>query len=449
MAGRWVAMHARAHLCDTSPGNGDFMIRIKTLDNGVTVLTEPIESVRSCAIGLWLVMGSRDEREHEEGLTHFAEHMLFKGTSRYNAQDLANTINFLGGHVNAYTSQEVMSLQAKAIDTKAAMTLDLLAEMLTDSVFPDAEVGRERQVILEECRMYEDSPEDFSHDLFVQNLWPRDPLGRPVIGRRSAIRRFTRGRLMAFWSEHFRPERLVVSMAGAFDEAACRKVIEQRLGRLERGRRPLGKRAKPPVEATRRSHRARAVEQAQFVIGARGPHRTHPDRFAFGLMNMILGGGMSSRLFQEIRERRGLAYSISSYIQYFSDCGYLAIAGGTSPQTLDEVLRITMDEVARIREEFVTPPELEMARAQVIDAILMGMESTDARMSRLAENWISLGRVPSIEETLGKLEAVAVADVRRVARKYCLPAAMAASIIGPKAVGKSLDKWRRMAGRQA
>lgn len=417
-----------------NPRHGsDSTIRIRRLPSGVRVITEPNSAVRSCGVGLWLDIGSRHEQPGEEGLSHFVEHMLFKGTHTKNVRQIGDAINYLGGNVNAYTTQEVLCVHARTVDRKAHEALDLLTEMITDSTFPAEELKRERQVVLEEYKMYEDSPEDLSVDTFLQNLWPSHPLGRPVIGTRGSIRKFSHPALEDYWRREFRPDRLLISIAGSFDAKACSQLLNKRLGSLVV---PTTTAERPALSALdalpRQSYKRRPIEQSHFCLGIDGPDRRSPDRFAFGLMNMILGGGMSSRLFQEIREKRGLAYSIGSFAQLFSDHGFLAVSGGTSPATLAEVIRITLDEIRRICEEDVTEQELFLAREQVIDAMLMGMENTEARMTRLAESVLAYGRVVPLDEVIRRIRQVDATHVRKVAWNYFYSRPFAVSFVGPK-----------------
>ncbi len=413
-------------------GRGSTPIRLRTLPNGMRLVSEQLAGVRSCAIGVWVDMGSRWEQPDEAGLSHFIEHMLFKGTARLDTHGIADAINELGGNVNAFTSQEQLCLHARTIDVKGPAALDLLAQLLLDSTFPVAEVRRERGVILEECKMYEDNPEELTLDVFMRNLWPEHPLGRPVIGRRGTIRSFDRERLVEFWRRELRPERIVVVISGAFDAGAMARVIRRRFMPLTargRGSRPRQKR---PVGAiSRQSCLRRTIEQSHFCLGTAAPMRRSPERFGFGLMNLILGGGVSSRLFQEIREKRGLAYSIGSFTQYFNDAGSFAVSGGTSPTLLSEVLRITVDEIERICEEDVSERELELARSQVIDSLLLGMENTETRMMRMADAVLTHGRVLGTEEIIKRVNEVDAAAVRASARKYLRSGPLALSCVGP------------------
>jgi predicted Zn-dependent peptidase len=422
------------------------MIRLRTLANGLRIATENIEGVRSCGVGLFLDIGSRHEHEHEAGLSHFIEHMLFKGTRHHDARGLADAANFLGGNVNAYTTQESICLHAKTVDGKAHLALDLLCEMLLDSTFPEEEVARERQVILEEYKMVEDNPDELGVDQFVKNLWPGHPLGRPIIGTRQTIRRFSRAGLLQYWRREFNPSRLVVALAGACDEAACNEVITRRLEPLRPGRRTRRLRQPFTGTAPRTTYHARTIEQTHFCLGVQGPDRLAEDRYAYAMMNMILGGGMSSRLFQEIREKRGLAYSIGSFAQLFSDIGLFGVTGATSPEVLEEVLRISLTELALLATTAPPADELDLARAQVTDAMLMSLENTESRMTRLAESLITYGRVVSVDEVIAAVNAVTPEQVRDCAARYLQPRRYALSLIGPAENRSILKKIRALRG---
>ena len=408
------------------------MIRTRTLPSGLCTVTESIPAVRSCGIGLWLEIGSRHELPGEEGLSHFIEHMLFKGTRQHDVRQIGDMINYLGGNINAYTSQEMLCLHAKTVDRKAHEALDLLAELLMDSLFPADEIKRERQVVLEEYKMVEDSPDDLSVDIFLKNLWPNHPLGMPVIGTCKSIKSFSRDSILNYWQREFRPDRLLIALAGSFDEKACARVIKRRFGHWEI---PVGG-DRPPFEVQdmkpRQTYLKRPVEQAYFCLGTAAPHRSSSERFAFGLMNMVLGGGMSSRLFQEIREKRGLAYSIGSFAQLFKDRGCFAVSGGTGFAALEEVLRITLAEIARICDEDVSEHELAMAREQIVDHILLGLENTESRMSRIAESILTFGRIVPVDEVIQKIRDVTPEEIRKVANHFLRVESFAVSSIGPK-----------------
>lgn len=419
------------------------MIHQRTLANGVHVAMERMESVRSCAIGVWLQMGSEHERSGEYGLAHFIEHMLFKGTSRYDAQMLADELDRIGGQVNASTNQETLALTAYCIDGKAPRALELLTHMLLDSVYPDEEIRRERNVVLEEFKMYEDTPDDLIVDHFFRNLWPGTALGRPVLGTPGSIRRFSSARIRSFLDREFHPARILITLAGSFDEKACMGVLRERLGALEprRAGRASAARPKPAQGAAmplggrvRRTVERRPIEQVHFCIGTEGPTRSSPDRYAFSVLNLILGGGMNSRLFREVREKRGLVYSIQSFTQLYRGAGSLAIAGSSSPHSIDEVLSLTLREIADICEKGVQRGELELAREQILDSLLLGLESTNTRMLRLADALMTHGHPIPYRQTVAAIRKVSPEAVGEVAKKYLRRQPLAGAFIGPEGV---------------
>jgi predicted Zn-dependent peptidase len=430
------------------------MIREVTLDNGVRIALEKMDSVRSCAIGVWLKLGSQNEVSGEYGLAHFIEHMLFKGTSEYSAQSLADEIDRIGGQVNASTNQETLGLTAHCIDGKAPRALDLLIHMLLDSVFPDDEIRRERNVVLEEYKMYEDTPDDLIVDHFFRNLWPGSALGRPVLGTPGSIRRFSSKRIQTFLGREFVPARILITMAGSFDQAESLRIMRRRLGKLKRrpvprlrasgsGSAPARKPGAASPARVRRTVERRPIEQVHFCIGSEGPSRTSRDRYAFAMMNLILGGSMNSRLFREVREKRGLVYSIQSFTQLYQSTGSLAVAGSTSPRSIDEVLEITLREVAEICDGGVETDELELAREQILDSLLMGLESTHTRMLRLADALLTHGHPIPYSETVEEIKGVTPAAVRRVARKYLRKQPLAGAFIGPDGVNLApLNRFR-------
>lgn len=408
------------------------MTAIQSLPNGVRFAMEPMASVRSCTIGVWIPIGSAHERANEAGVAHFLEHMLFKGTRRIGAIELADEINRLGGHFNAMTSQETICLYAQCIDEKAPAAIDLLGEMLFESSFPNEEAVRERNVILEEYKMYEDNPDDLIVDHFLRNLWPGSPLGRPVIGIPSTISGFSPKSISSFLGREFRASQVLVVLAGSFDAKTCRNSLRSRFGKPAPRSRPRSPKVKAPSRKVCQTTLRRDVEQAHFCFGADGPNRRSPDRYAFGLLNMLLGGGPSSRLFREVREKRGLAYSVHSFSQPFRHAGCFGVGGSTSPSTLAEVLRICRTEMKRLCAEPVGADELELVKGQIEDSMLMGLESTSARMMRLSDSILTLGRAADYRETLRAIRQVTPAEIRRAARKYLAGREMACAFIGPR-----------------
>ncbi len=407
-------------------------ITVKSFPNGVRYAFDPMQGVRSCSMGVWLEIGSRFERSTEQGITHFIEHMFFKGIPRLDALALNDELNRLGGNVNAHTSQENLCLNARCVDDKAPAALDLLCEMALDSVFADEEIRRERNVILEEYKMYEDNPEEVVVDRFFRNLWPASPLGSPVIGSPATIRRFSRAAVKNYIKREFHPSRILIVLAGAFDTRECEAVIRSRFAKLRSSSRGASRAESRIQYAARKQVISREVEQVHFCFGGPGPERGSPDRFAFGLLNMVLGGGMSSRLFKEVREKRGLAYSIQSFTQPYRGAGSYAIDGSTGLETIGETLAICRNEVARLIEEPIPNDELDLAKEQIVDSVLMNVEGTSSRMMALSESLMTLGRPVAPEEIVTQVRRVTSKDALASARKYLAPAQTAAAYVAPK-----------------
>lgn len=392
-------------------------IRKITLNNGVRIVLERIPYVRSASLGLYIDVGSRNETRLESGSSHFIEHMFFKGTERLNALELSQEMNRIGGNVNAWTTQENVALTAKVVDEHLAKAIDLLFEMYHQSTFAPEEIDRERNVILEEVKMYDDTPDELVVDVFMDNLYAGNPLGQPILGSTDNIRRFDQGDLRRFASREFSPSRLVVAIAGNFDL----RRVEPHLRRLFETLTDPQDQPNPVISSAPafKSHNVdRKLEQAHFCLGTTGPARTSRDRFAFAVLNTILGGGASSRIFQEVREKRGLAYSVGSFDVMFKDGGCFAISGGSSPRNAAKVVDICLEQVKKSYLEDVTNDELESAKEQIKSSILLGLESSSYRMTRLAESEINFGYFIPVDELLQSVNEVTIAQVRHIAEKY-------------------------------
>jgi predicted Zn-dependent peptidase len=392
-------------------------IRKIVLSNGVRIVLERIPYVRSASLGLYMDVGSRNETSQESGLTHFVEHMLFKGTHKFNAIELSNEINRIGGNVNAWTTQENVAITAKVVDEHISRAIDLIFEMYQQSVFAPEEIDRERNVILEEVKMYDDTPDELVVDVFMDQLYAGNPLGQPILGSPDNIRRFNRDDIRGFIGKEFAPERLVIAIAGNFDL----RRIEPQLRRIFETITPSSGPQNPivhPEAAFKSQNIDRKLEQVHFCMGTTGPCRTSDDRFAFAVLNTILGGGASSRIFQEVREKRGLAYSIGSFDVMFKDSGCFAISGGTSPKNAAKVVDISLEQVRQIYREDITTDELLSAKEQIKSGVLLGLESSSYRMSRLAESEINFGDFIPVNRLLDRVNDVTIEEVRHVAEKY-------------------------------
>jgi predicted Zn-dependent peptidase len=404
--------------------------------SGLRVVTERMPGVRSVSIGIWVLAGSRDERPAISGHCHFLEHLLFKGTERRTALDIAEAFDAVGGDVNAFTAKEYTCYYARVLDRDREMAVEHLADMLQHSTIDAHDLAGEADVILSEIDMHEDSPEDVVHDVFTEALWPGHPLGRPILGTKERIKAATRASVRGFYRRHYVPGRMVVSVAGNVQHD---KLLAMLANRMDVGK-PLGVRGRSNKEL--RTHRrapkpsganaikAKKVEQAHLVLGTNGLARTDPDRFAFLIVNTVLGGGMSSRLFQEIREKRGLAYTSYSFHSQYTEAGLFSAYAGTTPSRAVEVLGLMRREVEDVRDGGITPEEFARAKSHVKGSTVLSLEDPSGRMSRLGKSEIAHGEILTLNETLARVEAVTLEDARRVAERV-LSQPMTLAAVGP------------------
>ncbi|MGW1895029.1 M16 family metallopeptidase [Streptomyces sp. NPDC002004] len=411
-------------------------VRRTTLPGGLRVVTETLPSVRSATFGIWAHVGSRDETPSLNGATHYLEHLLFKGTHRRSALDISSAIDAVGGEMNAFTAKEYTCYYARVLDTDLPLAIDIVCDMLTGSLIQEEDVEAERGVILEEIAMTEDDPSDVVHDLFAHTMFGDTPLGRPVLGTVDTVNGLTADGIRRFYKRHYDPTHLVVAAAGNVDHA---KVVRQvraafdRAGALRatavepRGPRD-GKRA--IRTAGRVEMLGRKTEQAHVVLGMPGYARTDERRWALGVLNTALGGGMSSRLFQEIREKRGLAYSVYSYTSGFADCGLFGVYAGCRPGQVHDVLRICRDELDHVAQHGLSDDEIGRAIGQLSGSTVLGLEDTGALMNRIGKSELCWGEQMSVDDMLAKMAAVTPDDVRDVARDL-LTRRPSLSVIGP------------------
>jgi predicted Zn-dependent peptidase len=399
------------------------------LDNGIRVVTEKITYLHSVSVGIWVDVGSRDEEEREGGLTHFIEHMLFKGTERRSALDIAKELDAVGGMSNAFTAKENTCFHAKVLDAHLPLVVDILGDLFLNSVFDAGEVERERQVILQEITMVEDTPDEYVHVLFHENFWEPNPLGRSILGDAKTVQGFTREISLDYMHRCYQPERIILSAAGNVDHDVLLRLVEPLFRNVSRPGRPL-KRTPPPINS-RLALYPKDLEQIHLCLGTRGTSLVEENRYACGILNVILGGNMSSRLFQEVRERRGLAYSIYSFLNSHSDAGMLGIYAGVRPDTLEETLGLIRTELRRLKREPISDTELRDAKEHIKGGMYLSAESSDSRMSRLAKNEIQFGRFVPYEEIEAGLDAVSSGQVMALARNIFQPGSMALVLLGP------------------
>ena len=404
-------------------------IAVSTLSNGIQIITEPMPSVRSVAAGIWLSTGSRVEKPSENGISHFIEHMLLKGPYARSAEDIARQVDSIGGHLDAFTGRELVGFNTKVLDQHLPQALDILSDMLLNPRFDDSDIEKEKSVILEELKMETDSPESLVHELFVSHFWRRHPLGRPIIGTRRTITGFEREVLVGHHARFYTPANITITAAGNLNHGDLVELAERCFGRLPGGG---GKpRHKPPTPSPSFLFRnKRSLNQVHVCLGVPCHGITDPRRFATFTLNVILGGGMSSRLFQNIRERQGLAYSIFSELNLYSDSGCLAVNAGTSQETARQVLDAIVQEFRLLREEEVPADELRRAKDHMKGSLLLSLESTSSRMGNLARQWLNFGRFFSLDELADSIEAVTGDQVRQIAREYLRPDQIALTLLG-------------------
>ncbi|RSN67939.1 MULTISPECIES: M16 family metallopeptidase [Actinomadura] len=415
----------------TIHADGAGEVRRTVLPGGLRVITERMPTVRSAAFGIWASVGSRDEEPADAGASHYLEHVLFKGTERRSALEISAAIDAVGGDLNAFTAKEYTCYYARVLDADLPLAVDVVSDMVAASVNRPEDVEAERGVILEEIHMRDDDPGDLVHDEFATALFGDTPLGRPILGTEESINALSRDRIHGYYRDRYVPQNLVVSVAGNVDhDRVVGLVAEAFAGRLTGDAAPAGPRLDgPAVTADPRTVVLdKDTEQAHIILGGLGVPRTDDRRFALGVLNAALGGGMSSRLFQEVREKRGLAYSVYSYTAQYADSGIFGVYAGCQPSKAEEVLQICRDEVARAGD--LTAEELERGKGQLRGAMVLGLEDTGSRMSRIAKSELVYESLMPVDEVLARVEAVTLDDVRAVAADV-LGAPQALTVIGP------------------
>jgi predicted Zn-dependent peptidase len=410
------------------PTRPDSEYQKTALPGGVRVVTETISDVRTVALGIWAQTGSRFEPPSRSGIAHFVEHMMFKGTRRRTARQIAEQTDALGAQVNAFTDKELTCYYARVLSDHLPKVIDILTDMVTDSLFSEDAIETERRVILEEIKMYEDSPDDLVQDLFLETIWSGDALGRPVIGKQETISQIRRPDFLEFMASQYRPQRILVAAAGDVQHEDLVGMITGPLSRIS-GDAASRETASPRITAAT-AFRAKDVEQVHLCLGRPGVPVGHPDRFVQSVLDNIAGGGMSSRLFQEVREKRGLVYSIGTYSTMYSDAGTFSAHAGTSPHRVEEVLQITLRELGRLREEPVPPAELQRAKDSLKGGLMLSLEGTAPRMFFLSRSELYYGRRITLDEILEEIDAVTGERVQHLAARI-LNGGPALAAIGP------------------
>lgn len=403
-------------------------IRHTTLPSGIRVVTERMPAVQSASIGVWVGVGARDERNDQMGVSHFLEHLLFKGTSSRSARDIAEAVDRVGGEMNAFTAKEYTSYYCRLPSEHVDLGIELLGDVLNSPALRDADIESERQVILEELLMDEDTHEDRVHTLLFASLFPKHPLGRETAGDRKSVGSLPSDEIRRFFAEWYRPANMVVAAAGHLDHDAIVAEVKRRFSGEETRARP--ERHAPRLKVRPLAVLRRHTEQAHLALGFRGLARTDPDREALDAVNHVLGGGMSSRLFDEIREQRGLAYAVYSAPVSYADAGALTVYAGTAPANVHDVLDLVDGELKRLLSEGLDQDDLDVALGYLTGSYVIGLEDTASRMSRLGAQLTVLGRVRSLEEQIERYRAVTRADAARAIERV-LGGERCLAVVGP------------------
>jgi len=404
------------------------MFEKTTLTNGIRVVTERMPGLHSVSVGFWVETGSRHEDVSLAGISHFLEHMLFKGTETRSARDIAKEIDSVGGVLNAFTDREFCCYYAKVLGNKLPNAIDVLSDLLLHSVFDSKEIEKERKVILQELHMIEDSPDDLVHDLLSESVWRNHPLGHSVIGQVPTVNRITRDDLLQVLNNNYRGKNLLVCAAGDVNHQDLVAKVESAFSSVSPGN-PLTESSSPEhyvdVRVTQKD-----LEQVHLCLACKGLPQNHPDRFAMNLVNSLLGASMSSRLFQTVREERGLAYSIYSYLNSHSDAGAMVVYGGTSPEDVPQLIDVTLDQLRNLKTERIAEEQLQMTKEQLKGGLLLSLESSDNRMSRLAKGEIFLGRQYGIDEIINEIDRVTPDNILDLANRLFVDDSLNLQMVG-------------------
>src|SRR5881409_901592 len=404
-------------------------IRREVLPNGLTLITEEMQHIRSVSIGIWIKTGSRDEDLQCNGISHFIEHMVFKGTKNRSAEDIARQVDSIGGNMDAFTAKECVCFNVKVLDEHMPIAMDVLSDLVLNPVFDVQDIGRERGVILEEIKMDEDNPDYLVHEIFTQNFWKDHPLGKPILGTKDTVKKFEREPVLDFYKQRFAPGNLIICAAGHLQHEQFVDLVRKHFGDMK----PMSNgfySSQPKVVSRIILRNKKALEQVQICVGVPSHPIAHEKRHASYILNTLLGGGMSSRLFQNIRERQGLAYAVFSELNPYRDTGCLSIYAGTSAEAAGKVVESILKEFRQLKQELVPEDELRRAKDHLKGSLMLSLESTSSRMSNLARQEMYFGHFFSLDELLESIEEVTADDVQRIARTFFDPKQIGLTILG-------------------
>ncbi len=405
-------------------------IQKEVLPNGLVVITEPMPQVRSVSVGVWIRTGSRREPAELNGISHFIEHMVFKGTERRSAEDIARTVDSVGGMLDAFTAKEMICFNAKVLDEHLPIAFDVLSDLVLRPRFDPEDIAKEKQVVLEEIKMDQDNPDYLVHEIFMQSFWRDHALGKPILGTRETVKRFSRESLFACFPPWYAPNNMVITAAGHLEHQRLVDLAAREFAALKPAE-PAPPDTAPRAHARINTRTKRELEQVHICLGVPSYHMAHERRFAAAVLNNILGGGMSSRLFQNIREKQGLAYAVFSELSPYRDTGLLSIYAGTALETAGQVVRSVTDEFRNLKRQPVTEEELRRAKDHLKGSLMLSLESTSSRMSNLARQEMYFGRFFTLDELLASIESVTREDIQQIAQEFFQPQHIAVTVLGP------------------
>jgi len=400
-----------------------------TLPNGVRIVTESMPYVRSVSLGVWIGSGSRIEHGPENGISHFIEHMVFKGTKHRSAEDIARSVDSVGGGLDAFTSKELVSFNTKVLDEHLPLASDILADLVLNPLFREADIEKEKGVILEEIKMEADQPEFVLHETFISNFWKGHALGKPILGTKETVKKFGRDSLCEYFSRVYAPQNILITAAGNLDHGKIVDLIGEKFAGLQ-VREGMGADSVPKTHAPFILKKKESLEQVHITIGVPAYPLAHKLRFPLYILNTVLGGGMSSRLFQNIREKQGLAYAVYSELNLFRDTGCFMIYAGTAVETATRVVNSVVDEFRQLKQELIGEDELRRAKDHLKGSLMLSLESTSSRMSNLARQELYFDKFLTLDEMLDSIEAVTRDEVQQIAREFFRSESIALAMLG-------------------
>jgi len=401
------------------------------LSNGLLIVTESMPAVRSVSLGVWLRTGSRHEREDQNGIVHFLEHMVFKATKNRSGEEIARAADAIGGHLDAFTSKEFTCFSIKVVDEHLPRAFDIVADLVKNPLLRSGDIAKESQVIQEEIKMVEDTPDDLVHEIFSKSYWPHHSLGRSILGTRATVGGFNNRRLREFFRRHYVPGNMLVAAAGHLTHGQVVDMVGEQFGKVPKG--PVMAEGPAPVAHPHaRYRRKKELEQTHICMGTPAYPYAHEKRFASYILNTILGGGMSSRLFQNIREKHGLVYAVFSGLSAYRDAGILSVYAGTAPANAQKVVGLILQEFGKLKNNPIPADELQRAKDYLKGSLLLGLESTTSRMGNIARQELYYGHYVSLDEVAAKIDAVTHEDVVEVAHELLQSNRIAITVLGPR-----------------